>query len=167
LSQNSALEVYKQYTKTANQNHAITTTKKLFTVLCDVMQNNPVNTHQHFKEPTAFILRVEDRDSRLLCNVGIHIQDHMAPGVQRQQSLCSCHYGKIKSHKEQPCIQANLFLYKTYTGDNTTIHTSNVIIWHTLTNYLETTLTAKKREIFIISKSSDTVKITQVYRKCR
>jgi hypothetical protein len=79
--------VYKQYTTTANQNHSITTTKKLLTVLCDVMQNNPVNTHQHYKEPTAFILRVEDRDSRLLCNVGMHIQDHMAPGVSPKTAV--------------------------------------------------------------------------------
>lgn len=110
------------------------------------MWNNPVNTHQHYKEPTAFICRVKDRDSRLLWNAGMYLQDHMAPGVQRQQSLYSCHYGKIKSHREHPCIQANLFFYKTYTGDNTTIHMSNVIIWHTLMNYLETTLTAKKKK---------------------
>jgi len=86
-SQNSALEECKQYTTTANQNHAITTTKKLFTVLCDAMRNNPVNTHQHYKEPTAFIFRVRDRDSRLLWNVSMYLEDHTAPGVQRQQSL--------------------------------------------------------------------------------
>jgi len=137
------------------------------------MQHKPVNTHQHYKEPTAFIFRVKDWGSRLLWNVGMYLQEHMAPGVQRQQSLFSCHYGKIKSHKEQPCIQANLFIYKTYTGDNTTIRLSYVIIWHTLMNYLETTLTEKKKrkerkkEMFIISKSSDTVKITQFYCKCR
>jgi len=121
-------------------------TKKLLTVLCDVMQNHPVNTHQYYKEPSAFIFRVKDRDSTLLWNVSMYLQEHMAPGVQRQQSLYNYHYGKIKSHKEQPCIQANLFFYKTYTGDNTTIRPSYVIIWHTLKNYLETTLTAKKKK---------------------
>jgi hypothetical protein len=139
------------------------------------MRNNPVNTHQHYKKPTAFFFRVKDRDSRLLWNVGTYLQEHVAPGVQRQQSLYSCHYGKIKSHKEQPCIQANLFFYKIYTGDNTTIRMSNFIIWHTLMNYLQTTLTEKERErererereMFKISKSSDTVKITQFYCKCR
>jgi hypothetical protein len=89
------------------------------------MQDNLVDTHQHYKDPTAFIFWVQDGDSRLLWNVSMYLQDHMAPGVQGQQSLYtrSCHYGKIKSHKEQPHIKANLFFYKTYTGDNTTIPT--------------------------------------------
>jgi hypothetical protein len=90
----------------------------------------------------------------------------MEPGVQRQQSLYSYHYGKIKSHKEQQCIKANLFFHKTYTGDNTTIRTSDVIIWHTLMNYLETTLTAKKKRnvhnIQIIRYCEDNTVLLQV-----